>query len=166
VKRPRHRAILIGASLMMLASGCATVGQPDTGAFADQQVAAMRSEGFARTDRGWELSVADRLLFATDRSDVRSGQASIIDHITRVLTGVGIHHVEVEGHTDKTGSVSYNDALSAKRASAVAEVMAASGMPHDGIKVVGLGDRYPVESNRTATGRRENRRVVILVTAP
>ena len=158
--------MIAAVAALTLAGGCATTGKPDTGPFTKAQVDAMRGQGFQRTQRGWEFSMADRLLFATDSSDVLAGQATSIDRMTRVLKDVGIGHVEVEGHTDKTGTVRHNDELSVKRAAAVAKVMSVSGMPEDGIKVVGLGERYPVESNSTAAGRRENRRVVILITAP
>jgi len=157
------------AAGLMLAGGCATPGQPPAvaaGPFTPAQETAMREAGFIKSDRGWELSVSDRLLFATDQAEVLPGQASIIERMTRALVDVGIAHLEVEGHTDRTGSARHNDLLSAKRAEAVAGVIAANGMERANIKTVGLGQRYPVESNATAAGRRENRRVVILVTAP
>lgn len=147
-------------------AGCAATPRPGSGAFSSTQVAAMEKEGFNKSERGWEFSVSDRLLFATDRSEVVPGQVSVIGRMTRALVGVGIRHIEVEGHTDGTGGVRYNDALSVKRASAVADVMVASGIRRDDIRVIGLGERYPVETNATAAGRRENRRVVVLITAP
>lgn len=157
--------IPIAASLMLV-GGCATTGRPDNGPFSTAQVAAMHDLGFAQTNRGWEFSMADRLLFATDSSAVLADQTTAIDRMSKTLAGVGITHAEVEGHTDRTGTTEYNEALSQRRAGAVADIMAAGGMPRDGIKAVGLGERFPVESNATAAGRRENRRVVILITAP
>ena len=154
------------ASASLLLAGCAATPRPGSGPFSAAQVATMQRIGFDKSDRGWEFSVSDRLLFPTDGSDVRSGQVAMIGRMTRTLVDVGIRHVEVEGHTDRTGTVRYNDALSVKRASAVAAVMIANGMKREDLKVVGLGERYPVEPNKTAAGRRENRRVVVLITAP
>lgn len=163
----RRHAVPIAALALLLAGGCATTGRlPDTAPFTAAQVAMMRDAGFQHTGRGWEFSMADRLLFETDKSDVLPGQAGTIGRITHQLSDVGIAHVEVEGHTDNTGSAEHNDELSLRRATAVADVMAANGLDRTGIKTQGLGQRYPVESNSTSAGRRENRRVVILITAP
>ena len=169
-----HKRVSVAYDRMWLAvcagslalTGCAATPPPGSGPFSGQQVAAMQKAGFEKSGRGWEFSMADRLLFATDRSDIVSGQATVIARMAQALTDVGIRHVDVEGHTDGTGGKRYNDALSVKRAAAVAEVMIASGMRREDIKVVGLGERYPVDTNATAAGRRENRRVVVLVTAP
>jgi OOP family OmpA-OmpF porin len=164
VKSNRVRLAMIAGGLAL--AGCAATPPPGSGPFSGPQIAAMQKAGFVKADRGWEFSMADRLLFATDRSEVLPGQATVITHMAQALQDVGIRHVDVEGHTDGTGGVRYNDALSVRRAGAVAEVMIASGLRREDIKVVGLGERYPVDTNATAAGRRENRRVVVLITAP
>lgn len=154
------------ASASLLVTACAATPRPGSGPFSPTQIAAMQRVGFNKSDRGWELSVADRLLFPTDSADVRPEQVAVIGQMTHALADVGIRHVDVEGHTDRTGTVRHNDALSVRRAGAVADVIIASGLRREDVKVVGLGQRYPVETNDTAAGRRENRRVVILITAP
>ena len=136
------------------------------GSWTGEQIATLRAAGFVDTPRGWEFGMSDRLLFATDESRIIAAQATIITRIASRLVAVNIHHASVEGHTDTTGSVSHNDALSVRRASAVAEALDLGGFERRNVNVVGLGQRYPVESNATANGRRENRRVVILITAP
>lgn len=155
----------IAAGSLTLA-GCTGTPRPGSGPFTGVQIAAMQKAGFDRSARGWEFSMADRLLFATDKSDLLPGQAATIGRMTQELIGVGIRHVDIEGHTDGTGDARYNDALSVRRASAVADAMVSSGLRREDIKVVGLGERNPVDTNATAAGRRENRRVVILITAP
>lgn len=65
----------------------------------------------------------------------------------------------IEGHTDSRGSDEYNMALSLRRAKAVAQVAQAVGARV--IAVRGYGEREPRASNRTAAGRRLNRRVEI-----
>jgi outer membrane protein OmpA-like peptidoglycan-associated protein len=155
--------ILLGIGLMLLAA-CQTMA--DHGGWTRAQVAALRSGGFVKTDRGWEFGMQDRLLFATDASDIRAEQVGVIRNITARLVAVGIRRAQVEGHADDTGTARHNDALSVRRAAAVADAMAGGGMPRGNILVEGLGDRYPIESNATAQGRQENRRVVILIAAP
>lgn len=134
--------------------------------FTQAQLAVLASEGFRETDRGWEFSINDRLLFATDESTVLPEQAEAIRRIAGRLLAVDIRHAAVEGHTDSTGSDAHNQDLSERRAAAVAEVLVAAGFPAEGVSRTGLGKRFPIESNATAEGRAQNRRVVILITAP
>jgi OOP family OmpA-OmpF porin len=158
----RNGNALAIAILLGLAS-CATA---QGGGWTAKQIATLRGAGFVHTDRGWEFNVSDRLLFPTDDSDINADQATTIGSMAQHLLAVDVRHAEVEGHTDRTGTTQYNDALSVRRAAAVASVMERAGFAHDNLKVVGLGERFPVETNATAAGRQENRRVVILITAP
>lgn len=162
MSRPLSK-MLLGIGLMMLAA-CQTMA--DHGGWSRAQVAALRAEGFAKTDRGWEFGMQDRLLFATDASDIRAEQVGVIRGITGRLVAVGIHRARVEGHADDTGTARHNEALSQRRADAVADAMAGGGIPRGNILTEGLGDRYPIESNATVEGRQENRRVVILIASP
>jgi OOP family OmpA-OmpF porin len=155
--------MLLGMSLLLLAA-CQTMA--DHGGWTRAQIAALRSDGFVKTPRGWEFGMQDRLLFATDEGDIRPEQVTIIRRITGRLVAVGIRRAQVEGHADDTGTVRHNDALSVRRASAVADAMASGGMPRGNVLVEGLGERYPIDTNATAAGRQENRRVVILIAAP
>jgi len=127
------------------------------------QVAVLREQGFSETDDGWQFGMADRLLFATDRSRLVPAQAERIAAIARALIAVDIMRLRVEGHTDATGTVAHNQRLSQQRAEAVARALVVGGLPRDGITAIGLGKSQPLESNRTAAGRAENRRVVIIV---
>ena len=67
-------------------------------------------------------------------------------------------NVHIEGHTDWIGGESYNDALSLRRATSVRDELVALGVDSDRIQAVGLGESFPISSNRTAEGRAENRR--------
>lgn len=156
-----------GSLMLMLAAvlgtgACQTIPRSRLDA---RQIAILKEQGFTHTERGWEISVDDRLLFEVDRSDVGPGQLPAIARLARGLTSVGIHTATVEGHADDTGTASYNLELSARRAKSVANVLAENGFSRTGLIVRGLGDRFPVDDNRTAVGRRENRRVVILIAA-
>ena len=70
--------------------------------------------------------------------------------------------VTVVGHTDARGDDAYNERLATRRAEAVAGVLrtAADGVD---IETSAMGEREPVASNRTAAGRRRNRRVELVV---
>lgn len=69
----------------------------------------------------------------------------------------------VVGHTDRSGSDSYNDDLAMRRARVIADMMGVAGIPADAIAVSGMGERKPrvqtVDGERTP----ENRRVEVEV---
>jgi outer membrane protein OmpA-like peptidoglycan-associated protein len=67
--------------------------------------------------------------------------------------------LEVAGHTDNTGSAAYNQTLSEKRASTVAQYLTGQGVRSDRIITVGAGETHPIASNDTPEGRQANRRV-------
>lgn len=69
--------------------------------------------------------------------------------------------VIIRGHTDSTGSESYNLRLSDARADAVRRVLISEGVASYRISGVGMGSSLPVASNATAAGRQQNRRVEI-----
>ncbi len=158
------RTSLLLALAAFAVAGCQM--SKDGSRFTRAQLAVLTSEGFTETDRGWEFSINDRLLFETDDSNVRPEQAASIRRIGGRLLAVGIRHAAVEGHADGTGSTEHNQRLSERRAAEVAAVLVAGGFAPADVSAVGLGERFPIDSNRTADGRRENRRVVILITAP
>ena len=157
--RSALRFCSIAAALLLAA--CQTVAVPS--GLTAAQTGALHDNGFVQTDQGWELGMSDRLLFQVDESRVVPDQAARIGHIAGSLGSVGITRLRVEGYTDSTGSTGYNDELSVRRATSVAEVLATNGLPRAGISVAGRGESDPVENNGTARGRAENRRVVIIV---
>ncbi len=71
--------------------------------------------------------------------------------------------VEIQGHTDSTGSVAYNMKLSQKRADSVRDYLVHSGANPDQLVTKGYGPTQPVASNKSAEGRAKNRRVVMFV---
>jgi outer membrane protein OmpA-like peptidoglycan-associated protein len=151
--------IILMASVSL--AGCQSV--PATG-FSTEQKAALSAKGFVETPRGWELTMADRLLFASDASTLMADQAAIIANMASELKKVGIISAQVEGHTDATGSHEHNARLSKNRALAVSVPLLASGFQLSANQIVGRGEEFPVGDNASAEGRADNRRVVIIVT--
>jgi outer membrane protein OmpA-like peptidoglycan-associated protein len=153
-------SVIMAATIGLAA--CQSAGRPH---LTKAQVTALQSQGFERTDRGWEFGIQDRLLFAIDESRLDAAERQSVAHIAAALLGVGIAQATIEGHADDTGSSEHNLALSRDRAEAVARQMQANGFPAAGLTVIGLGEKYPVDTNRTSKGRRENRRVVVVISA-
>jgi outer membrane protein OmpA-like peptidoglycan-associated protein len=71
--------------------------------------------------------------------------------------------LEVEGHTDSTGSDELNQTLSRQRAEAVRGYLVQQGLSSDSITSMGFGKTMPVADNGTAAGRQKNRRVELVV---
>jgi outer membrane protein OmpA-like peptidoglycan-associated protein len=71
--------------------------------------------------------------------------------------------LEVEGHTDSTGSDDLNQKLSEQRASAVRSYLMDQGLSGDNVMATGFGKTMPVADNSTAAGRQKNRRVEMIV---
>jgi outer membrane protein OmpA-like peptidoglycan-associated protein len=83
------------------------------------------------------------------------------------LAATGLNHARMDGHTDNYGEDSYNEALSLKRANAVADTWAkGANIPRSNLTTRGLGKKYPVASNSTSQGRAENRRVAVVISTP
>ena len=73
-------------------------------------------------------------------------------------------HVEIQGHTDNTGSAAGNQALGQARAMAVRDYLAVKGgVPLHRMDVISYGATAPVTENKTRKGREQNRRVVLVV---
>lgn len=154
------RSLLILPLLILLAA-CQTVTAPP--GFSSQQVAVLQQEGFKPVGDNWELGIEDRVLFEVDKSDLQPAAAAIIDRLARTLLGIGIGGAMVEGHTDATGTPEYNQGLSLRRAQTVKAAMVAAGMGDPAVRVIGLGETDPIDTNDTPEGRQQNRRVVVIV---
>lgn len=72
-------------------------------------------------------------------------------------------NLEIEGHTDSTGSDELNQKLSEQRADAVRGYLVEQGLTDTAVTALGLGKSMPVADNDTAAGRQKNRRVEIIV---
>jgi peptidoglycan-associated lipoprotein len=74
-------------------------------------------------------------------------------------------YLEIQGHTDSTGSEDYNMKLGSERAEAVRRYLNKQGVALNRMSTITYGASEPVESNKTKEGRSKNRRVVIIVLA-
>ena len=72
-------------------------------------------------------------------------------------------NLQVEGHTDSTGTYELNLSLSEDRARSVLNFMAQHGVQRERMRATGYGFNRPVSDNSTAVGRRQNRRVEIIL---
>ena len=102
-------------------------------------------------------------LFAFDSAVLRDVDKATI---TKALADFGVKHVSralVVAHTDAIGSARYNDGLSDRRAESVSAYLEGGGVPAPRLYRVGVGEGFPVASNATADGRKQNRRARVYV---
>lgn len=114
----------------------------------------------ARTDDNrLKLNVPSDISFDTGRADIKPEMRPVLNELSKNLDNTV--RVTVIGHTDNTGSDAVNDPLSLHRAEAVKDYLTARGVPNQRVAVQGRGEREPVASNNTESGRAQNRRVEI-----
>lgn len=143
-------------------SGCQTTPQKG---LTPAQVAVLKQQGFELTDEGWAFGLSGKVLFGSDVETLNPASTEIVERIGKALLGAGIERVRIDGHTDASGSPTYNEQLSIRRASSVSKVLIGVGMREENVQTRGLGSSRPVASNDTVEGRTENRRVAIVVIA-
>lgn len=109
------------------------------------------------------IGIASDVTFEFDSSELQSGSHDTYNRIADVLAEYDQTIIHVVGHTDGTGSASYNQGLSERRAESVALHMRSRGLDGDRLVIEGRGLREPMATNDTADGRRQNRRVDIVL---
>jgi outer membrane protein OmpA-like peptidoglycan-associated protein len=83
-----------------------------------------------------------------------------LDQLAGTIASTKGYIIALEGGTDSVGSADYNYDLSQRRANSVIQYLASKyNVPAHKIYVIGLGKDKPVETNKTSTGRADNRRV-------
>ncbi|MBV8783438.1 MAG: OmpA family protein [Gammaproteobacteria bacterium] len=127
-------------------------------AAAQQQLTDLKAR---RTERGMMVTLSD-VLFDSGQATQKPGAALALDRLASYMRQNPNTKILVEGHTDSVGTEEYNQALSERRAEAVASALTARGLPADSIRAVGRGKDYPVATNATVAGRQQNRRVEIV----
>ncbi len=102
---------------------------------------------------------AKTILFDTGRSSFKKETFSVLQAITAILKEYPDSKFTIEGHTDSVGSKTTNQRLSDSRANAVRTYLVENGIAADRLTAQGFGEDYPIDSNKTKAGRKNNRRV-------
>ncbi|MFT4179682.1 MAG: OmpA family protein [Thermomonas sp.] len=158
VERRQHA--MVGAGIGALAGG-------SIGAYQDRQEAKLRREtagtGIDVTRDGdvIKLNLPDGVTFDFAKYELKPQFYPALNTIASTLKEYNQTIVEISGHTDSVGSDAANQTLSERRANAVSSYLIGQGVQRERFEVVGMGERYPVASNDTDSGRALNRRVEI-----
>ncbi|AUL99367.1 OmpA family protein [Pseudothauera hydrothermalis] len=158
----RTKGALIGAAVG------ATVGGL-IGRQMDQQEAELRrsmsGSGVDITREGdtIRLQAPENITFDTNRADIKPQFKPVLNQLAQSIRQYPGTVVQVEGHTDSTGSAAYNQTLSENRAASVRSHLIQQGVEANRVLAVGYGMSRPIADNRSAAGRAQNRRVEILI---
>ncbi len=104
---------------------------------------------------------ARTILFDTGKSSFKKETDPILQAMTAIFKEYPKANFDIEGHTDSTGSNKTNQLLSERRANAVRDYLIANGINADRLTAVGYGEDQPIADTKTATGRKNNRRVEV-----
>ncbi len=103
--------------------------------------------------------------FATDKANINAKSEETLNRLSGILKEYPNSNILVEGHTDNTGSESYNLTLSKNRAQAVTNYLLGQGLDRGRFDTKWYGEAQPKYDNSTAEGRAKNRRVEIAIVA-
>ncbi|HLV38406.1 OmpA family protein [Xanthomarina sp.] len=104
---------------------------------------------------------AKTILFDTGKSSIKAQSAEVLANIIDILNEYTNAKFSIEGHTDSVGSDALNMKLSKERASSVMNYLITNGITSNRLSSEGFGETRPIDSNKTAAGRANNRRVEI-----
>ena len=114
--------------------------------------------------QGNEIKISKQIHFETDSAKIAGDSNSLLEEIADVLQrNQGIRKVEIQGHTDNTGTREHNQQLSDARAQSVKAWLVAAGIDSARLTAKGFGQDRPLAPNVTAANRARNRRVQFII---
>jgi len=166
-KKHGNKAIIIGAAGGAIAGGL-------VGNYMDKQKKDLIKVLKQETDSGairidelpqnrLRINMTSATAFGVNSSALKQSYQPTLGKIANVLNRYGKTELLIIGHTDSTGSNSYNQSLSVRRANAVSDYLLRQRVIQQRLSTFGKGENNPVASNRTEQGRQLNRRVEIIV---
>lgn len=179
-----NRAMLL-AAVIVSASGCATQS------YVDESMARLEARLDEQNDRINQLTETsrqaleratdagvlaqgkflytvvltdDEITFDSDKSTLSDGAQARLTRLAGDLKANNQNvYLEIQGHTDSTGSAQYNQQLGLQRGESVRRHLHAQGVALGRMATISYGEDAPAEPNSTADGRALNRRVEIVV---
>ena len=106
---------------------------------------------------------AKTILFNSGKASFKQETYPVLMSITAILKEFPSSKFSIEGHTDSDGKDAMNQTLSEERAGAVRMYLIENGIATDRLTSTGFGESKPIDSNKTAKGKANNRRVEVLL---
>jgi outer membrane protein OmpA-like peptidoglycan-associated protein len=109
---------------------------------------------------GKQIVILEQVKFATGSAKILPASDKVLNAVLDVLNQhPDIKHVSIEGHTDNVGAAAMNKKLSSDRAASVVGWLVKHGVDKGRLSSAGFGMEKPIDTNDTAEGRQNNRRV-------
>jgi outer membrane protein OmpA-like peptidoglycan-associated protein len=118
-----------------------------------------------RVGEGISVEFDSSILFALNSFSLTSDATGNLNKLVTILNSYPDTNIEIQGHTDSSGSEQYNQTLSEKRAGAVSSYLLQKSINASRINTKGYGELSPKYDNSTEVGRAQNRRVEFVITA-
>jgi outer membrane protein OmpA-like peptidoglycan-associated protein len=110
-----------------------------------------------------KLELKEKLYFAWDQATLQEVSYPVLDEVVAALQENKSFRVQVEGHSSSDGPDDHNQSLSEQRAQAVLDYLVAHGVAKERLGSKGFSSSVPLDTNTTAEGRENNRRVEFVV---
>ncbi|WP_422342630.1 OmpA family protein [Parasphingorhabdus sp.] len=109
------------------------------------------------------LNMPSNVTFPVNSAAIEPQFQETLGSVANTLSQYEKSYIDIYGHTDSTGTDEYNQSLSERRASSVANFLSNSGVQSARIETRGYGESQPIASNSTEEGRAANRRVELKI---
>lgn len=168
--RSKLSAVVVAATLLGCAAHRGTTGTAPPQAFeqgaatpdpAKLDLAVIQSR---QSERGLVLTIPGGA-FVHHKAEMKASVQPDLVAVTTYLKQHPDRKVLIEGYTDSHGNPAVNRELSLRNGTAVQAFFLKNGIDPERIEVHGRGAENPIASNGTHTGRRQNRRVEILISS-
>lgn len=139
------------------------------GHYMDKQAAEIQKDvqgaKVERIGEGIKITFDSGILYDVNSASLKPEASENIAKLAKVLNKYPDTEILIEGHTDNTGDDKYNQELSVKRAESVSGYLKQQSIKSSRITTTGYGELQPLQSNETAEGRTQNRRVEVAIMA-
>lgn len=161
------KSTLLGAGIGAVVGGLAggSIGRymDNQEAMMRQQLAGVEAANVQRNANLLAVTFKSDFLFAVDSAQLKPGSYDEIARVAKVLVQYPQTNILIAGYTDSTGSETYNQQLSERRAEVVKNALMGQGVNPGRLTTIGYGESRPVAENATEAGRQLNRRVEITI---
>lgn len=118
-----------------------------------------------RIGEGIAVTFASGMLYDYNSDNLRPEAQANLRSLAGSLSKYPGSDILIVGHTDATGSSSYNQDLSERRARSASNYLTSQGVAYGRVRIVGRGESEPAATNDTDEGRQANRRVAVAIYA-
>ncbi len=153
----------VGAALGGVAGGSIGRYMDNQEAALNQQFAASDAANIQRNADLLAVTFKGDVLFDVNSANLKAGAYTEINRVANVLVQYPQTTIQIAGHTDSSGSETYNQSLSERRAMSVQNALANQGVSGMRMQAIGFGEGQPIADNTTEAGRQLNRRVVVTI---